>query len=144
VLLFGRQGFWLTAERDTLNMPTEPLEWPKVVAVVPARDEANVIARSVSSLVAQDYPGSFRIIVVDDSSTHGTGQIVRALGSHRVEIETGRPLAVLTGKLWGGSHSVELRASPRLPLADGCRHRACARLRRAARRAQPAVSSPCS
>jgi len=108
VLLFGRQGFWLTAERDTLNMPTEPLEWPDVAAVVPARDEAEVIARSISSLAAQDYAGLFRIIVVDDSSSDGTGQIARALGSHRVEIETGRPLvAGWTGKLWAVSQGVE-------------------------------------
>ncbi len=111
-LLFGRHGFWLTAERDTRSLPTEPLEWPSVVAVVPARDEADVIARSISSLAVQDYPGPFRIIVVDDSSSDGTGQIVRALGSCRVEIETGRPLAAgWTGKLWAVSQGVERAGS---------------------------------
>jgi hopene-associated glycosyltransferase HpnB len=108
VLLVARHGFWLTAERDTRDLPPEPVEWPNVVAVVPARDEAEVIARSIASFAAQDYPGPFRIIVVDDSSADGTGQIVRALGSPRVEVETGRPLAAgWTGKLWAISQGVE-------------------------------------
>jgi hopene-associated glycosyltransferase HpnB len=112
VLLFGRQGFWLTTERDTRDMPAEPGEWPKVVAVVPARDEADVIARSVSSLAAQDYAGPLKIVVVDDSSTDGTGQIARTLGSNRVEVEIGRPLATgWTGKLWAIRQGVERAGS---------------------------------
>jgi len=112
VLLFGRNGFWLTLERDTREMPAPPLEWPGVVAVVPARDEAEVIARSISSLAAQDYEGPFKIIVVDDSSSDGTGQIVRSLGSHRVQIETGQKLAAgWTGKLWAVSQGVKRAGS---------------------------------
>jgi hopene-associated glycosyltransferase HpnB len=44
-----------------------------VVAVVPARDEADVIERSIGSLIAQDYPGPFRIVLVDDNSSDGRG-----------------------------------------------------------------------
>lgn len=112
VLLFGHHGFWLTAERDTRNMPMEPAKWPEVAAVVPARDEAGVIARSVGSLAAQDYPGRLRVIVVDDSSSDGTGQIVRALGLPSVEVEIGRPLAAgWTGKLWAVSQGIERAGS---------------------------------
>jgi hopene-associated glycosyltransferase HpnB len=112
VLIFGHHGFWLTSERDTRSMPTEPAEWPEVTAVVPARDEAGVIARSVRSIAAQDYPGRLRVIVVDDSSSDGTGQIVRALGLPRVEVEIGRPLAAgWTGKLWAVSQGVERAGS---------------------------------
>ena len=112
VLLFGRHGFWLALERDTREPPLEPAEWPGVAAVVPARDEADVIARSIKSLAAQDYEGSFRIIVVDDSSSDGTGQIIRSLGLQRVEVETGHQLAAgWTGKLWAVSQGVE-RAGP--------------------------------
>lgn len=106
-LIFAHHGFWLTRERDTLGMPPEPAVWPYVVAVVPARDEADVIARSIGSLVAQDYPGRFRVILVDDSSSDGTGEIARALGSDRLEVLTGAPLAKgWTGKLWAVSQGV--------------------------------------
>ncbi|QCI92979.1 glycosyltransferase [Novosphingobium sp. EMRT-2] len=106
-LIFAHHGFWLTRERDTRGMPPEPAAWPEVVAVVPARDEADVIARSIGSLVAQDYPGRFRVILVDDSSSDGTGDIARALDSDRLEVLTGAPLAKgWTGKLWAVSQGV--------------------------------------
>jgi hopene-associated glycosyltransferase HpnB len=107
VLLMGRDMFWLTREQDTRAMPPEPQAWPDVVAVVPARDEADVIARSVGSLLAQDYPGSFRVILVDDQSSDGTARIARALGSDRLEVLTGARLARgWTGKLWAVSQGV--------------------------------------
>ncbi len=79
VLVFARDGFWLTAERDTQRLPPEPAVWPAVTAVVPARDEADVIARSIGSLIAQDYPGDFRVILVDDNSSDGTGEIAQSI-----------------------------------------------------------------
>jgi hopene-associated glycosyltransferase HpnB len=96
-LLFGRGFFWLTRERDDRDAPA-PAAWPSVVAVVPARDEADVIARSVGSLVAQAYPGTFRVIVVDDQSSDGTAEAARALGC---EVVHGAPRPPgWTGKLW--------------------------------------------
>lgn len=103
VLAFARDGFWLTAERDTRGLPSEPARWPPVVAVVPARDEAEVIARSIGSLVAQDYPGDFRVILVDDNSSDGTAEIARRVAgaNDRLTILSGQPLAPgWTGKLW--------------------------------------------
>src|SRR5438552_10848068 len=97
-------GFWRTDQRDTMVRRTDPARWPDVTAVVPARDEADVIARSVGSLAAQDYPGAFRVIVVDDNSRDDTATIVRALGSDRVTLLSGAPLASgWTGKLWAVS-----------------------------------------
>lgn len=111
-LLLGRGMFWLARERDTRAMPPAPETWPSVVAVVPARDEADVIARSVGSLLAQDYPGPFRVVLVDDQSSDGTAAIARALGSDRLEVLSGEPLARgWTGKLWavsqGAAHAGE-------------------------------------
>lgn len=103
VLALGRDGFWLTRERDTADMPPPPASWPSVVAVVPARDEAEVIARSIGSLIAQSYPGDFRIILVDDNSSDGTADAARAVigDSNRLTILNGAPLARgWTGKLW--------------------------------------------
>jgi hopene-associated glycosyltransferase HpnB len=108
VLIFARHGFWLARERDTCEVPADPSHWPDVVAVVPARDEADVIARSIGSLAAQDYPGRFRVVLIDDSSSDGTADIARALGSDRVEVVQGLPLAPgWTGKLWAVSQGVE-------------------------------------
>src|SRR5215211_3160275 len=49
-----------------------------VVAVIPARDEAAVIGRAVTSLLAQHYPGTFHIVIVDDHSGDGTAGTARA------------------------------------------------------------------
>lgn len=112
VLIFARHGFWLARERDTRDVPTDPAHWPDVVAVVPARDEADVIARSIGSLAGQDYPGRFHIILMDDSSSDGTGDIAGALGSDRVEVVRGLPLAPgWTGKLWAVSQGIERAGS---------------------------------
>jgi hopene-associated glycosyltransferase HpnB len=107
-LVFARHGFWRARERDTRDIPPAPAHWPAVVAVVPARDEAAVIARSIGSLAAQDYPGDFRVVLMDDSSSDGTGDIARALASPRVDVAAGLPLpAGWTGKLWAVSQGVE-------------------------------------
>jgi len=99
-LLLFRNGFWLLRERDTGPVP-EPAVWPSVVAVVPARNEADVIRESIGSLLSQDYPGSFRIVLVDDQSSDGTGGLARALDSDRLTVLSGTPRpSGWTGKLW--------------------------------------------
>lgn len=99
-LVFGRDTFWMLRERDSRAVPA-PGAWPSVVAIVPARNEADVIARSLSSLLAQDYAGDFRIILVDDQSEDGTGEAARALAAERLTVLTGAPRPPgWTGKLW--------------------------------------------
>ena len=100
VLLFGRGFFWRARDddRDAARLP-EPAEWPAVCILVPARDEAETIAATVRSLVAQDYPGAFRVVVVDDRSSDGTGDLARAVGA-RVVTGTGKAPG-WTGKLYG-------------------------------------------
>ncbi|WP_295525134.1 glycosyltransferase [Novosphingobium sp. Chol11] len=108
-LLIARDGFWLTRERDTHGILPQPAAWPPVTAVVPARDEADVIAATIASLIAQDYPGAFKIILVDDSSTDGTAEAARraAGASERLTILSAAPLAPgWTGKLWAVSQGI--------------------------------------
>ena len=106
VLLLFRGGFWLARERDERDAPPEPARWPSVVAVVPARNEADVIGRSIGSLLAQDYPGPFRVVLVDDGSTDGTAAAaaaaaLAATGRAALEVLPGAPLPRgWTGKLW--------------------------------------------
>src|SRR6059058_1127041 len=78
-LLSARGGFWRAAQRDeALDASLLRLgKWPRVLAVVPARNEAEVIGVSIASLLRQSYPGMFAIIVVDDHSEDGTGTIAR-------------------------------------------------------------------
>lgn len=94
-------GFWTCSQRDEAGPYVEPAHWPDVVAVIPARNEADVIARSLGSVAAQDYPGALRIVLVDDNSNDGTGGIARGLALPRVTILEGQPLGPgWTGKLW--------------------------------------------
>jgi hopene-associated glycosyltransferase HpnB len=123
-LLTGRGMFWLMRERDTLPLPLFGREgkgkaavggnWPTVAAIVPARDEADVIGRSITSLLAQDYPGAFRVILVDDQSADGTAAIARALPSQdRLTVVVGSPRpAGWTGKLWAIKQGILLAGEP--------------------------------
>ena len=102
-LLACRGGFWLARERDEPGTPSHAFATtPSVTAIVPARDEADLIARSIGSLLAQDYSGEFRIILVDDQSSDGTAETARELESHgRLDVLRGKEKpSAWTGKLW--------------------------------------------
>src|SRR4051812_24545689 len=75
-LLLARGGFWRAPDPDDWAA-RPPGAWPAVTAVVPARDEAEVIGASLTSLLAQDYAGTFRVIIVDDQSRDGTAEVAR-------------------------------------------------------------------
>lgn len=55
----------------------EPGTWPRVSVILAARDEARDIAAAVTSRLADDYP-DFELILVDDRSVDGTGEIATA------------------------------------------------------------------
>jgi hopene-associated glycosyltransferase HpnB len=101
-LLGFHKGFWKADQRLPTVEP--PARWPGVTAIVPARNEAASIARCVEALATQDYPGSLSIIVVDDGSTDGTGEIARTAAAgagHPVDVISGRePPPEWSGKLW--------------------------------------------
>lgn len=106
-LLLGRGGFWQMRERDTAKVPPAPSRWPSVAVVVPARNEADTIRSSVDSLLSQEYPGRFRVIVVDDQSEDATGELARGLGSERLTVLTGSPRPTgWAGKLWAMEQGV--------------------------------------
>ncbi len=121
-LIFARGGFWRVSLRDDRDGAAEPWSWPRVVAVVPARNEADVIAESLGSLLNQDYPGSFAVILVDDQSTDETAAIGRTAaaraGAHDdLTVLAGRPLPPgWAGKTWamkqGADHAATLAEPP--------------------------------
>ncbi|MGB9644559.1 MAG: glycosyltransferase [Stellaceae bacterium] len=110
-LLFFRGSFWWLPYRPA---PTPAsVDGRSVVAVIPARDEAGVVGDAVASLLAQDYDGNFRIVVVDDQSSDGTAEAARtaavAAGApDRLTICHGKPVPRgWTGKLWAVRQGVE-------------------------------------
>jgi hopene-associated glycosyltransferase HpnB len=118
-LLTARGVFWRCAERDDRAQPPAPAAgWPRIVALVPARDEADAIAKSIGSLIAQDYAGAFTVILVDDDSSDGTADIARRLAGAdaRLTVVTGGALpAGWTGKLWALKQGID--AAMALPQA---------------------------
>ncbi len=110
-LLLGRGGFWRAGVRLD-GSPSDRTAWPEVAAVVPARDEADVIGRALASLLVQDYPGAFHVILVDDHSSDGTEEVVRCAArgagrSERLTVLQARPLPPgWAGKLWALSEGV--------------------------------------
>jgi hopene-associated glycosyltransferase HpnB len=103
-LLLARGSFWKVGEDDTAPRPLE--NWPRVIAIVPARNEAETIARAITSLASQDYPGEFEIAVVDDQSDDGTAALAgqaaaESDASKRVTVHSVDSLPPgWTGKLW--------------------------------------------
>ena len=113
-LLLARGGFWRAAERDPPVVPKLPdSSPPAVTAVIPARDEADVVGSAISSLLAQDFAGRLDVVLVDDQSSDGTAETARqaaaALGaSARLTVLAGRPLpAGWTGKLWALQQGID-------------------------------------
>lgn len=88
-----------------------PGGWPSVAVVVPARDEAAVLPQSLPALLAQEYPGRLRLIVVDDGSTDGTGEVAAQWPQITV-VRPGEPPAGWAGKLWALRAGVRAASSP--------------------------------
>jgi hopene-associated glycosyltransferase HpnB len=111
-LFLVRGNFWQLREDDIYLQPLA--NWPRVVAIVPARNEAETIAQVVQSLAAQDYPGEFSMIIVDDHSEDGTAALAQKAAnesgaSQRVRIHSAAPLAPgWTGKLWALNEGVQV------------------------------------
>ena len=123
-LVLARGFFWRTDQRLP---PTPPLaaddqlvvggtaQWPEVSVVVPARNEAHVLPRTLPGLLGQDYPGRYHITLVDDESEDGTAEVARQVAlnadlSQRLTVVAGEPPPPgWTGKLWAVQQG--LRAS---------------------------------
>jgi hopene-associated glycosyltransferase HpnB len=132
-LLLGRGRFWripYPPRSVILSGRSEPKAPYRhnIPAVIPARNEAGVIGRAVTSLLHQQFPTlspkpgekegaprknsfSLQIFVVDDNSTDGTADVARqaaSAASERVTILPGRTLPPgWSGKLWAMQQGVE-------------------------------------
>src|ERR1700733_1984870 len=112
ILAHGR--FWSSAPELT---PAVPAACPDVDIVVPARDEEETIAAVIASLVKQDYPGKFRIILVDDNSSDATAE--RAGRAPNLRVLRGEPKPIgWAGKMWALSQGVQAGAAPLILFTD--------------------------
>jgi GT2 family glycosyltransferase len=116
-LFVARGNFWRLRVDDDQAEYRPQQNWPRVAAIVPARNEAETIGQTVAALLEQVYPGEFSITVVDDHSEDETSQIARrtakenAAGS-RVGIHSASALpSGWTGKLWALHEGVLRSAS---------------------------------
>lgn len=111
-LIFCHGHFWqagpILQPSSMANAPADIA--PDVTVVVPARDEAESIEVALGSLVQQDYPGTLRVILVNDRSTDGTGKLARALPDphNRLTVLDGaNPEPGWSGKLWAVAQGVD-------------------------------------
>lgn len=108
-LTLFRAGFWRIHEGA---LPPAERATQKIIALIPARDEAAVIEKAVASLLTQNYPGKVAVLVVDDSSSDGTREValqaarsVQAADRFQVFSATPPPHE-WTGKLWALSQGL--------------------------------------
>jgi glycosyltransferase involved in cell wall biosynthesis len=75
---------------------------PLVSVIVPVFNQERFLGRCLRSLVEQDFPrGDYEVVVVDDGSTDGTGQILDLFSEEvrvlRNEVNSGLPAALNRG-----------------------------------------------
>ena len=86
--------------------PPTPAAWPAVAVLVPARNEAESLPKTLPALLTQEYPGPFHVVLVDDRSTDGTADVARRVAEQhgtagRLQVVTGAPLPEgWAGKVW--------------------------------------------
>jgi hopene-associated glycosyltransferase HpnB len=111
LLLFWGQ-FWQADQRlenNNIDLPS----YPTVCAIIPARNEADVLPVSLKSLLNQEYVGQFSIILIDDQSTDKTGEVAQEIASKlnqsdRLKVISGQPLPVgWSGKLWAMEQGIQ-------------------------------------
>ena len=111
LLLFWGQ-FWRANQRLEIHNIDLP-SYPSVCAIIPARNEADVLPVSLKSLLNQDYSGQFSIILIDDQSTDKTGEVAQEIAnqlnqSSRLKVISGKPLPIAwSGKLWAMEQGIQ-------------------------------------
>lgn len=113
VLTFFRGGFWQVQRFNAdIQAMEAPSKWPRVLAIVPARNEAETIAKVVESLLKQSYPGEYHVVVVDDHSEDSTAWFAQdaAKSAAATQLLSVSSAAALppgwTGKLWAMQQGV--------------------------------------
>ena len=89
--------------------PPEPEAWPRVCVLIPAHNEQAYVPRTLPHVLAQDYPGEWDVVLVDDRSDDETAEGARRLGGERVTVIRGKPLRRgWAGKVWALAQGAQL------------------------------------
>ena len=121
-LLLFRGQFWRSDQRLGAEVgadSSKPEFLPKICAVVPARNEAELLPATLRSLLMQDYLGEFQIVLVDDHSTDGTAEVAQKTAIEceqtarsRLQIISAQPLPTgWSGKLWAMDQGIQAAQS---------------------------------
>ena len=113
-LFFAHGWFWRSGPELRAAVPGVA---PAVDIVVPARDEAQTIVPVIASLLAQDYAGRFRIVLVDDESRDDTARLAGSAANLVILSGRAKPPG-WSGKLWALSQGVAAGTAPMVLLAD--------------------------
>ena len=90
-----RESLDVDTDVDKSNKP----DLSQITVLIPARNEAEVIAETLASLKRQDK--SLKIVLIDDQSDDNTSNIAHQSGLTNLNIITGKPLPEgWSGKLW--------------------------------------------
>lgn len=114
-LLTWHGGYWRTGQRlPRVSSAPDPL--PAITAVIPARNEAEMLPACLPSLLGQAYDGPLSVIVVDDDSSDSTARTAALLGAaagrHELVVVSARPAPEgWAGKVWAMSEGVRAAAS---------------------------------
>lgn len=115
--------FWRVDQQLELT-ETQLQSFPTVCAVIPARNEAELLPVTLRSLLLQDYPGTFNIFLVDDQSTDGTANFAQGVAfavnrPQQLHIVSSASLPPgWTGKLWAMEQGIEKAVETSLRTPD--------------------------
>ena len=116
ILLHPARAWRMRPVAEEAAAPPAPEAWPKVGVIVPAHNEAALIGECLAGLLAQDYPGEWRLVVVDERSTDETRARVAEIertdeNGRRLELVAGAPLPEgWIGKVWGLKQGLDAHA----------------------------------
>ncbi|MBD2162879.1 glycosyltransferase [Calothrix membranacea FACHB-236] len=112
-LLSFRGQFWRCDQQlEAKEIPLPSL--PRISAVIPARNEADLLPMTLRSLLLQDYPGDFNVFLVDDRSTDGTADFAQGVAyalnkADQFHIISGKSLPPgWSGKLWAVEQGIQI------------------------------------
>lgn len=108
-LLVFHGRFWRVDQVLPVKTEEALVDWPEVVACIPARDEADVIGVTIQSHMNMAYPGIYHVVLADDGSGDGTAleAKVAAGDADHFHLTSAPPLeAKWTGKLWALNHAI--------------------------------------
>lgn len=117
---------WLTALSNFLFFPKlrvphrRTIDNPSLSVLIPARNEAASIGKTIQSLLGQSVT-TFELLILDDQSEDETGAIARAWAARdeRVRVLNGRPLPTgWLGKNWACHQLAQAAQGERLLFLD--------------------------